>query len=93
MKWYLCRNCGTTADKEKGCPSCGKPMEEVEISRGLEGSIPFFLAGIAAFILLLSFLTERFLLIWFTFPIIGVGLIYDHLYQKHVEKVLKDKIR
>jgi len=93
MKWYLCRNCGTITDKEKGCPSCGKPMEEVEISRGLEGSIPFILAGIAASILLLSFLTEHFLLIWLTFPVIGAGLIYDHLYQKHVENILKDMIR
>jgi len=93
MKWYVCRDCVRTSDKDKGCPSCGKIMEEVEISRGIEGSIPFVLAAIAASLLLLSFLTDSFLLVWLTFPIIGVGLIYDHLYQKHVEKVLKDTIK
>jgi len=68
-------------------------MKEVNLSRGFEGSIPFFLAGIAAFLLIISFLTESFLLIWFTFPIIGAGLIYDHFYQKHIEKILKDMIK
>jgi len=93
MKRYLCRECGTISDEEKGCPSCGKALEKVSISRGLEGSVPYIMAGIAAFLLIFSFLTDRFLLIWLTFPIIAVGLIYDHLYQKHVEKVLRDMIR
>ncbi|MBS3782753.1 MAG: hypothetical protein KGY66_01195 [Candidatus Thermoplasmatota archaeon] len=93
MKWYICRECGSTSEKEKECPSCGKPMEEVEVSRGFEGSIPFLLAGIAAVLLILSFLTDRFILIWLTFPIIGAGLIYDHLYQKHVKNALKDTIK
>jgi len=93
MKWYLCRNCGRTSDKEKECLSCGGPMDEVNISRGLEGSIPFILAGIASLILLTSFLIDYFLLIWFTFPLIVVGLIYDHLYQKHVERALKEMIK
>ncbi len=93
MKLYVCRDCVRTSDKDKECPSCGKIMEEVEISRGIEGSIPYILAAIAAALLIVSFLSDRFLLVWLTFPIIGVGLIYDHLYQKHVEKVLKDTIK
>jgi len=93
MKWYLCRECGRAFDKKKICPSCGKPLEEANISRGFEGSIPFILAGVALCLLIVSFLTDYFLLIWLTFPIIAAGLIYDHLYQKHVEKVLKDMIK
>lgn len=93
MKRYVCRECVRTSDKEEDCPSCGEPMEEVEISRGLEGSIPFILAGVAAVLLAISFLTDYFLLIWLTFPIIASGLIYDHLYEKHVESLLKDMIK
>ncbi len=93
MKWYLCKECNNISENRQDCPSCGDEMEKVKISRGLEGSIPFILAGLAASLLLVSFIIDRYTLIWFAFPLIGAGLIYDHLYEKQMKKILKNKIK
>jgi len=93
MKYYLCRDCRRVHKKDGKCEICDTPLESVEISRGLEGSVPFILAGLAALILLFSFLSSRFLLIWLTFPLTGAGLLYDHIYQKQVEEALEKSIK
>ncbi len=92
MKRYLCKNCGKVSKKKRDCDNCGEPMEREDVSRGLDGSVPFIFAGIAAAVLLISFVTDRFLLTWLAFPLIGAGLIYDHLYEKQVEKALEERI-
>ncbi|MFP4001618.1 MAG: hypothetical protein ACLFSM_02435 [Thermoplasmata archaeon] len=92
MKRYICKECVKMYKKEGKCDACGGRLDEVEMPRGLDGLIPFVLAAIAAFFLFIGFLFDYHMLIWFTFPIVGAGLLYDHLYEKQVEKALEETI-
>ncbi len=91
-KRYVCRDCGNLAREQEECSDCGEQMEKLDHPRGLEGSIPFIMAGAAGLLLLLSFVFDLYFLIWFTFPLIGTGVVYDHLYQKKVDRTLKNRI-
>ncbi len=92
-KRYVCRDCGNISEEKRKCTGCDEQMEEVKLSRGLEGSVPFIMAGTAGILLLLSFIFDINFLIWFTFPLIGAGAVFDHLYQKKVDRLVEDRIK
>ncbi len=88
---YICPDCVYVSDSgsEEKCPTCDKKLKKVGLSWSLENLVPYFLAGIASAFLLIGFFFNMTMLIWFTFPLIGAGLLYDHLYQKQVDEALK----
>ncbi len=56
-------------------------------------TLPYLLAGIAGGILLTADVTGMFLIIWFTFPLIILGLMVDHLCQKEMDRKALKKAR
>ncbi|GEM_PF-3256594 len=92
---YVCKDCIEVSDSrfKKECATCGRRLEEVKISTDLESIVPYILAGIAAFLLLTSHLFDLTILTWFTFPLIGAGVIYDHIYQKQVTESIKKVVK
>ncbi len=67
-------------------------MEELHYDFNTRAGLPYILAGMAAFILVLSFISDMDLLIWATFPLIALGLILDHIYQKELDRKARDEI-
>lgn len=67
-------------------------MREVTFDFGFERWFPYVTAVLAALLLLLGFVFDEPILTWLTFPLIGVGLLFDHLYQKQVDEAIKDMI-
>ncbi len=67
-------------------------MEVLEYDITLEGVIPYILAAAAGLLILISFLFNYAVLIWLTFPLIAIGLIVDHLFQKKLDKEAKEEL-
>ncbi|MBS3816006.1 MAG: hypothetical protein KGY76_00395 [Candidatus Thermoplasmatota archaeon] len=87
---YICADCKEISQKKRKCPYCEEEMKKVSFSRGFEGWMPYVMAGTASVLLLLSFLFSVPILTWLAFPLIGAGLFFDHLYQKQIDKALKE---
>ncbi|MFW6145052.1 MAG: hypothetical protein ACOC55_05715 [Candidatus Natronoplasma sp.] len=68
-------------------------MYKINLPWGLENLAPYIFAALAGTLLTVGFFSDRTFLIWFTFPFIGAGLLYDHLYEKQVEELIKRVIR
>lgn len=68
-------------------------MEALEYDPTKSTYLPYIFAGIAALILLMSFLLDIVLLIWFTFPLIILGLILDYIYQKDLDNKAEYEIK
>lgn len=91
-KRFVCRECKNINDKRSKCEGCGEEMETIEFPWTYETFIPYICAGIAAILLFLAYITGEFLIVWATFPLIAIGLIVDHLYQKKLDRKAEDKI-
>ncbi len=89
---YICTDCKEIADKEKKCPLCEDSMKKVVLSTGFERWVPYLIALLAALLLIAAFLLNEPILIWFTFPLIAAGLLFDHMYQKQLEEAIRDMI-
>ncbi len=89
---YICTECKEISSKKRECPICEKRMKKVALSSGLERWVPYLMAGSAALLLGLGFLFDVPFLTWLTFPLIGAGLLFDHLYQKQVDEAIKEMI-
>jgi len=92
---YICKKCEEISDSrfKRKCPSCDKEMKKIKVPMDLKSLIPYLFASLAAALLLSSFFFDGTVLIWLTFPLIGAGLIYDHLYQKWLDKKIRKKIK
>ncbi|MFO8110006.1 MAG: hypothetical protein R6U17_05740 [Thermoplasmata archaeon] len=86
---YICRDCKRINSRKKTCDFCGESMEVLEYDLTAEGMIPYALAGMAGLFLLLSYMLGTTVLIWFTFPLIAVGLILDHIFQEKLDRRAK----
>ena len=91
-KRYICSDCKEISSKKKKCALCEEPMKKVTISPGFERWIPYTMAGSAALLLFLGVFFNEPILTWLTFPLIGAGLLFDHLYQKQVNEAIEDMI-
>ncbi len=84
-KRYVCTNCMTVKPRGTFCRNCGEERVELTFRHTPWTTLPYLLAVIAGCILLMSYLTDMFIIIWLTFPIIATGLIIDHFCQKQID--------
>lgn len=85
-KRYVCKNCNTLNKSKGSCPVCKDDLSELEFRHTPWTTLPYLLAGIAACILVMSHLTGINILLWFTFPLIALGLVADHFCQKKIDE-------
>jgi len=92
-KRYVCRGCSHVDDKKGSCNDCGEKMEKVEFPWTLQAVLPYVFAATAAFVLIVAYLTGRFRLIWLTFPLVIIGLVIDHYYQRKLDIKAKESVK
>ncbi len=91
-KRYVCTECGQISDKSGNCRYCGAETRKLKFEWTTKYFSPYILAAGAGVMLLAAYIFSLLVLIWLTFPLIAGGLLLDHLNQKEIDKLAKEKI-
>ncbi len=89
---YVCEDCKNVRDRKGTCRFCGEVMEVLEYDTTLGNIMPYVMAGVAGLLILLSFLLNIPMAVWFAFPAIAAGLIIDHLVQRDLDRRAKEEL-
>lgn len=92
-KRYICADCKNIETKSQECEFCGEKMDEIIFPFTFRTVLPYISAAVSGLFLLGSYLFQKPILIWFSFPFIALGLILDHFYQKELDRKAKDIIK
>lgn len=92
-KRYVCTGCGKIQHRKETCGNCGEEMETIDFPWTLQTALPYIFASAAGTVLLAAYLSKMFMLIWLTFPLILIGLLIDHYYQKKLDLKAEDRIK
>ncbi len=92
-KRYVCTECGKIQNRKETCKECKEEMERVDFPWTINTILPYIFASGAGIVLLVSYLSGMFGLIWLTFPLILIGLIIDHYYQKKLDLKAKEETK
>lgn len=92
-KRYICRECKEIYSKKRECKICEDNTEEILFETSIWTLFPYIMAGVAGLFLLSAYLFNMPFLIWMTFPLIVVGILFDNYYQNKMDEKARDMIK